>query len=123
MTVKLVKLEEAISVPQYTKDMFPYCTHYAILSSFMPSHTHMTSNVSYHRVCNNSNTTGGTSGGGTAHPSGTHHFIVFFASCFVDHYFSICSFQLFNVLSDLRFPASNYPFVIFKHFVLLFDYA
>ena len=87
ITVKLVKLEEAISVPQFTKDIFPYRNHYAILSSFMTSHTHMTSPVSYHGVCNNSNTKGATSGDETAYPSGTPDFTVFFASCCVDHYF------------------------------------
>jgi len=65
-------------VPQFTKDMFPYRNHYAILSSFMTSHTHMTSNVSYHRVCNKSKTTGATSRGETAYPSGIPAFIVFF---------------------------------------------
>jgi hypothetical protein len=73
-------------VPQFTKDLFPYRKHYEVLSSFMTSHTHMTSNVSYHRVCNNNNTTGATSGGETAYPSETPDFTVF-ASCCADHLF------------------------------------
>jgi len=76
-------------VPQFTKDMFPYRNHYAILFSFMPSHIHTASIVSYHRVYNNSNTTGATSGDETAYLSGTPDFTVLFASCCVDHYISI----------------------------------
>jgi len=30
----------------------------------------------YHRVCNESNTTGATCGAGTAYPSGAHEFIL-----------------------------------------------
>lgn len=112
--VKLVKLEEAIYVPQFIKDMFPYHNHYVVLCSFMTYHTHMTSSVSYHRVCSNSNTTGVTIRGETAYPSGTPDLTVFFASCCVDRYISIWSFQLISVLSE-----SNYPRVIFKHFFLL----
>ena len=57
-TVKLVKLEEVIYVLQFTKDMLPYHNYYVVLSSFMTSHVHTASNVSYHRVCNKRNTTG-----------------------------------------------------------------
>ena len=56
--------------------------HFQVLFSFF----------TYHRVCNQSNTTGATSGAGTAYPSGTPSFLVrfvlldlqFSVQCFVD---------------------------------------
>ena len=54
-----------ISVSQMTMDMFHCRKLFSDLSSFMI----------YHRVCNKINTTGVTSGAGTAYPSGEHEFI------------------------------------------------
>jgi hypothetical protein len=65
--------------------------HFPILSSFM----------TYHRVCNYINTTGATSGEGTAYTSGaspvfsgvrvTRSLVLYV--CFVDHWLSFCSFS------------------------------
>jgi hypothetical protein len=79
--VAIFSIEKYFGNERYTTSM------YAILSSFMTSQTNMTSHVSYHRVCNNSNTKGATSEDETAYPSGTPDFTVVFASCCVDHYF------------------------------------
>ena len=67
-----------IYVSQMTTGMF----HFLFLFSFM----------AYHRVCNRSNTTGATSGAGTAHPSGAAKFNPGFerGSCCSISYF-LCS--------------------------------
>ena len=68
--------------------------HFPVLSSFM----------TYHRVCNYINTTGVTSGAGTAYPSGVPEFTPGFSGvrvtrslvlyvCFVDRCLSFCSFS------------------------------
>ena len=75
--------------------------------------------MTYHRVCNKSNTTGANSGTGTAYPSGAHEFTLDFwwGSCYTMFSFLcrlfqiiVCPFVLFffvwplNCLSlDLRF--------------------
>jgi hypothetical protein len=72
------------------------------------------------------NTTGVTSGAGTAYPSGAPEFTPMFSGfrvtrslvlyvCFVDRYLSFCPFSLTIVSSvRLRFMDSDYPFGIFK---------
>ena len=68
--------------------------HFPVLSSFM----------TYHRVCNYINTTGVTSGAGTAYPYGVPEFTPGFSGvrvtrslvlyvCFVDRCLSFCSFS------------------------------
>ena len=72
------------------------------------------------------NTTGVTSGAGTAYPSGAPKFTPMFSgfrvtrslvlyACFVNRYLSLCPFSLIIVSSvRLRFMDSDYPFGIFK---------
>jgi hypothetical protein len=68
--------------------------HFPVLSSF----------TTYYRVCNHINTTGATSGAGTANPSGAHEFTPGFSGvrvtrslvlyvCFVDRCLSFCTFS------------------------------
>ena len=84
-----------ISVPFY--NLWDTChKHLPVLSSF----------ITYHRVCNKINTTGATSGAGTAYPSGAPEFISVFSGvvrvnrslvlcvCFVDRCLSFCTFSL-----------------------------
>ena len=91
--------------------------HFPVLSSF----------ISYHRVCNQNNTTGEISGAGAIFPSGAPDFTPGFqwGSCYSIFSFMcnvlqivVCPFVLFLlaiVLSVLlRFTDSDYPFGIFK---------
>ena len=89
--------------------------HNPVVSSF----------VTYHRVCNEDNTTGDTSGTGTAQlpedlsstPVISRIRQFFSVQYFVDHYLSFytLNFRLAIVLSAiLRFTASDYPVNIFK---------
>ena len=75
-------------------DMFQLQETLPVLSSFM----------TYHRVCNQINTTGVTSGTGTAHPYGVPEFTLGFSGvrvtrslvlyvCFVDRCLSFCTFS------------------------------
>ena len=69
------------------------------------SYPRCSSFVTYHRVCNYIDPTGGTSGAGTAYPSGAHEFTPVFFSvvrvtrsldlcvCFVDRCLSFCLFS------------------------------
>ena len=82
--------------------------------------------MTYQLVCNQSNTTGATSGTGTAYPSGAPEFTPNFqwGSCYSIFCFMcnvlqivVCAFVLFLfgeniVLSVLRFMDSDYPFGI-----------
>ena len=90
--------------------------------------------TTYHRICNQINTTGTTSGAGTANPSGAPEFTPGFQWGFVllDLYFYVyvlqivvCPFVLFLlaiVLSVLlRYTDSDYLFGIFKLFFLHFS--
>ena len=86
--------------------------HFPVVSSFM----------TYHRVCNEINTTGATGGAGTAYPSGAPEFTPGFSwgSCYSIFSFMYMFCRLwFVLLSVLRFTDSDYPFGIFK---LLFSY-
>ena len=79
--------------------------------------------VSYHLVCIYINTTGATSGAGTAYPSGAHEFTPGFSGvrvtralvlcvCFVDCCLSLILFLLAILLSVLRrYVHSDYPLV------------
>ena len=84
--------------------------------------------MTYHRVCNKIITTGATCGAGTAYPSGTLEFTpgIQWDSCYSIFSF-ICMFSrsmfvlflLAIVLSVLlRFTDSDYPFGIFKLFLI-----
>jgi hypothetical protein len=106
-----------ISIPFY--NLWDTChKHLPVLSSFM----------TYHRVCNKINTTGATSGAGTAYPSGAPEFISVFSGvvrvnrslvlcvCFVDRCLSFCTFSLCHCVvcsSIYRFWLSD----IFKLFL------
>jgi len=84
--------------------------------------------MTYHRVCNKSNTTGATCVAETAHPSRAPEFIPCFYWCSCCSIFSFlcnvlliadCPFVLILltiVLSVLRFMTSDSPFDIFKLF-------
>ena len=84
--------------------------------------------MTYHRVCNKIITTGATGGAGTAYPSGTLEFTPGFQwdSCYSIFSF-ICMFSrsmfvlfLFAIVLSvlLRFTNSDYPFGIFKLFLI-----
>ena len=83
--------------------------------------------MNYWRVCWTSNTTGVTTGAGTANPSGAlslhHHFVVglvlfnhlFSLECVVEHCLSVLFWTFYyNVL--FRFTTPGYTFRIFKPF-------
>ena len=84
------------------------CRHFPVLSSFM----------TYHRV-SNFNTTGATSGAGTAYHSGAPEFIPVFSGvrvtrslvlcvCFVDRCLSFCTFSFgIAFFSDIRILVSS----------------
>ena len=76
--------------------------------------------VTYHRVCNQINTTGVASGVVTAYPSGASEFTPGFqcGSCYSIFNF-ICMFCAYVFL---RYTESNYPFGIFKIFQKLTMY-
>ena len=89
--------------------------HNPIISSFM----------TYHMVCNQSNKTAATNGAGTAYPSGAPEFTDFQWGSFCSIISFLCNalqvivypFVLFLfvfVLYVLRFTSSDYPFGIFK---------
>ena len=104
--------------------------HFPVLSSYMI----------YHRVCNYINTTGATSGAGTAYPSGTPEFTPGFVwgSCYSIFSF-MCMFcrSLFVLLSSsiyglwlllwyfqtllilLQYTCSCYLFFILSHHILI----
>ena len=120
-----------ISVSQMTTDMF----HLSVFSSFM----------TYHRVCNQINTTGATSGTGTnnffpEHLSSPPFFCgvrvtrsLVVCVCFVDRCLSVCSFIfwplccqcffdlriLITSLWYLRSTSSDYPFGILDLQILI----
>ena len=81
-----------ISVSQMTTICSTCRKHFPVLSSF----------TTYYRVCKYINTTGATSGAGTAYPSGASEFTPGFsgvrvtrslALCFVDRCLSFCTFS------------------------------
>ena len=91
--------------------------HFPVLSSFM----------TYPRVCNTNNTTGTTSGAGTAYPSGTPEFtpggvrvtrsLVLYVY-FVVRCLSFCTFSFGHcVVCYSSITDSDYPFGIFKLFL------
>jgi len=91
------------------------CNHNPVLPSF----------ITYHRVCNKSNTTGATCGAETAYPFGTPKFIpVFGVVCVVRtsvFFVMFCRllyglFLLVILLSVFRFTNVDYPLRTFKHF-------
>ena len=103
-----------------TTDMFTCHKHFPILSSIM----------TYHRVCNQINTTGATSGAGTAYPFGSPEFTpnIFvgfvlpnlqFYVCFVDSCLQLLSisFWSFCFSALLQITDFDYPFGIFKLFL------
>ena len=109
--------------------------HYGMSVSQMTTcHKHfpvISSCMTCHRVCNQINTTGATSGAGTVYPSGAHAFTpgfqwgscysifsfmrIFCRSLFVLLYFFLLAIVL-SVL--LRYTDSDYPFGIFKLFLM-----
>ena len=72
------------SVSQMTKICSSCCEHFMVLSSFM----------TYHQVCNQSNTTGSTSGTGTAYPSGAPQFTPIFSGVCVTRSLDLCVLQI-----------------------------
>jgi hypothetical protein len=96
-----------------------YRKHFPVLSSIM----------TYHRVCNKINTTGATSGAGTAYPSGAPEFTPCFSGvrvtrslvlyvCFVDRCLSFCAFSFDNcVFCSSSITDSDYPFWYLQHFL------
>ena len=109
-----------ISASQMTTDMFHLSqTLFPILSSFM----------TYHRVCNQINTMGATSGAGIAYPSGAPQFtpgfqwgscysIFSFICMFCRSLFVLLCFVLLTiVLSVLRYTDSDYSFGILRIFL------
>ena len=112
------------SVSQMTMDMFHSCScrkYFPVLSSSM----------TYHRVCNWSNTTGATNGAGTAYPSGAPEFthglrvtrslvlcVMLCRSLFVllsFFFLPMCCLSFFD-----RYTDSDYPFGIFKLFFVIY---
>ena len=95
-----------------------------IVSDYIPQiNEYSPSFMTYHRVCNQINTTGVTSGAGTAYPFGASEFTPDFSGfrvtrflvlcvCFVDRFCSFVLFPLAIVLSVLRFKDSDYSFGI-----------
>ena len=100
-------------IPQQQK-YYKNVKFFPVISSFM----------TYHKVCNQANRTGITSGAGTAYPSGAHlRFLVGFVLLDLQFYayalqINVCPFVLFLlaiVLSVLlRYTDSDYPFGSFK---------
>ena len=75
-----------------------------------------------HRVCNQINTMGATSGAGPVYPFGAHEFTPVFSGvritrslvlyvCFVDHCLSFCPFSFGHCVVFLQFTDSDYPLV------------
>ena len=94
--------------------MLPWHKNNPILSSFM----------TYHRVCNKSNTTVVASGAGTVSSFGEYRFISFVVGLVYRNLkFSVWTivFPLDIVLSVLRFTVSDFPFGIVKLFLDQFD--
>ena len=93
--------------------------HFQVLFSFF----------TYHRVCDQSNTMGATSGAGTAYPSGTPEFTLVFSEVRVARSLVFCVvfcrwlfafFLLAIVLYDLlQFTEFNFLFGNFKFFLFL----
>ena len=92
--------------------------------------------MTYHLVCNQSNTTGATSGPGIAYTSAAPQITSCFQQCLQDSCCSIFSFLcdvqynvvcplvlflLAIVLPVIRFTDSDYPFGIFQLFLTVFD--
>jgi len=108
-----------ISMSKITTVSCVFRNHKPILSQFM----------TYHPICNKSNTAGTASGTGTAYPSGAPEFTLVFswvhvAQSLVSLVFCVefCRslfvlFCLAIVLSVLPFTACEYPFCIFKLFL------
>ena len=71
-----------LTVSQMTTDMFHLSQSFPVLSSFMTCH----------RVCNQINTTGATSGAGTAYPSGAPEFTTGFHWVPVTRSLVLCMF-------------------------------
>ena len=84
----------------------------------------LSSFVTYHRVCNKSNTISVTCGGGPAYLFGTPTFILGFYLCSCCPIFSflcwslLVLFVLSIVLSVIRLTTSDYLFGIFKLFII-----
>ena len=107
-----------ISVSQTTTDRFHLSFHFSVLSS-----------MTYHRVCNQINATGATSGVETAYPSGTPVFTPSFqwgSCCSIFSFMCMFCRSLFVlfllaiVLSVfLRFTDSDYPFGILDLQILI----
>ena len=81
--------------------------------------------MTYHRACNQINTTGVTSGAGPAYPSGAPEFTRVFSGirvtrslvlcvCFVDRCLSFCTFFAIMLSVLLRYTEPDCPFDIFK---------
>ena len=102
------------------------------LSTIHFNETHVYNLQSFLRICNQINTTGATSGAGTAYPSGAPEFITGFqwGSCYSILSFMcnvllivVCPFVLFLLVIGFsvlrRYTNSDYPFGIFKLFLQL----
>ena len=85
--------------------------------------------MTYHRVCNQINTTDVISGAEIAYPSGAPEFTQVFSGvrvtqslvlcvCFVDRCLSFCTFFAIMLSVLLRYTESDCPFDIFKLFSL-----
>ena len=108
-----------IAVSQMTTDMFYLSYTLSVLSSFM----------TYRRFCIYQYTTSGTSGAGTAYPSGapefTHGFLwgscfsisSFMCNVFVNRCFCFLIFLITIVLNVLWFTDCDYTSCIFKLFL------
>ena len=89
--------------------------HFLVLSSFL----------TYHRVCNQINTTGVTCGAGITYPSGAHEFtfvlldLQFYVYALQIVVYPFVIFRLAIVLSVLRFTDSDYSFGILDLRILI----
>ena len=81
--------------PRMTPNVTTCRRHFLVLSSF----------TTYHRVCNSINTTGATSGAGTAYPSGASTFIpgFYWGSCYSIFSFMCMFFRSLLILLSFFF--------------------
>ena len=100
--------------------------HYVLISKSITSFYIL---ITYHRVCDKSNTTGATCGAGTAYPSGAPDFTPGFSGACVTQSLvfcvmilvrclSFCSFVVIVLSVLLRFTDYDYFIGIIKHVLL-----
>ena len=104
-----------LTVMEYLSQMITDMFHFPVLSSFM----------TYHGVCNQINTTGATSGAGTANTSGAPEFTPVFSGVCVTGSLVLCVCLVDRCLffwplcCVLPYTDSDYPFGILDIWILI----